>query len=128
MNSDLTNKASVSYYANNSDYPEQYFVNMAGTIPGYVSLEIGSRSDKGTPYVRSKSSAGYTEWKRILTNADLDGHLYITVGGNVALESAANGSNTRFRLQLATNGDVSIFRSTDGGKTWPDSKKIASYT
>ncbi|MBT9778833.1 hypothetical protein GPL15_20345 [Clostridium sp. MCC353] len=125
--SDLDKKVSVSYYANNSDYPEQYFVNIAGYISDYVALEIGSRSDKGLPYVRSKSSGGYTEWKRILTNDDLNGHLYITPGGNVAIEAAANGSNTRYRLQLGTAGDVAIFRSTDGGKTWPDSKKIASY-
>lgn len=81
-------------------------------------------------YLRTKPSGSgttYSDWRRIVTSDDLDGHLYITAGGNVAIEAAASSSNTRFRLQLATNGDVSIFRSTDGGKTWPDSKKIASY-
>ena len=57
---------------NDSDYPEQYFINLVGNINNQVALEIGSRSDRGSPYVRSKSSGGYTEWKRILTNADLE--------------------------------------------------------
>ena len=72
LNSDLNNKVSVTYAMNDSDYPEQYFINLVGNINNQVALEIGSRSDRGSPYVRSKSSGGYTEWKRILTNADLE--------------------------------------------------------
>ena len=45
---------------------------MTGNVSDNVALEIGSRSDKGIPYVRSKSSNGYTEWKKLLTNADIN--------------------------------------------------------
>lgn len=71
-NTDLGKKVSTEYVASDlENYPEQYFVNMSGNITGNVALEIGSRSDRGEPYVRSKSSAGYTAWKKILTNADI---------------------------------------------------------
>lgn len=71
LDSDLGKKVSVTYAMDNSDCPEQYFVSMIGSIYDQVALEIGSRSDRGTPYVRSKSSGGYTEWKKLLTNADI---------------------------------------------------------
>ena len=93
-----------------------------------TQLLITYAGNYGRLYFREYDYGSWASWKKIATSDDLDGHLYITAGGNVALEAAANGSNTRYRLQLSTTGAVSIFKSSDGGKTWPDSKKIASYT
>lgn len=125
--SDLAGKVSITYNANDSNYPEQYFVTMAGNVSGNVALEIGSRSDKGAPYVRSKSSNGYTEWRKIITNADIDGHLYCSPNGPTGIDGGATGSQTKYRLQINNSGDINIYKSTDGGKTWPGVKKIASF-
>lgn len=65
------------------------------------------------------------EWTKIISNADLDGHIVLLSGGSTALE--ASSGNTRFRLQLNTNGNVTLYRSTDGGSTWPESKNVATW-
>lgn len=75
-----------------------------------------------------KSTDGGTTWQTVrtlLTNADLDGRIVLLSGGSTALE--ASSGNTRFRLQLNTNGNVTLYRSTDGGSTWPESKKVATW-
>lgn len=61
---------------------------------------------------------------QLIENAGLDGHLAFLSGGETALE--AGSGNTRYRLQIDTVGNVLIFKSTDGGSTWPTSKVIAS--
>lgn len=66
----------------------------------------------------------FDSWNDFLTNADLDGHLAFLSSGETALE--AGSGNTRYRLQIDNVGNVLIFKSTDGGSTWPTSKVIAS--
>lgn len=61
---------------------------------------------------------------QLIGNADLDGHIAFLSSGETALE--AGSGNTRYRLQIDTVGNVLIFKSTDGGSTWPTSKVIAS--
>lgn len=68
----------------------------------------------------------FTSWAKTITNADLDGHIVLLSGGSTALE--ASSGNTRFRLQLNTNGNVTLYRSTDGGSTWPESKNVATWS
>ena len=61
-----------------------------------------------------------------ITNADIDGHLYLNSTGATAIESGSG--STRYRMQLNANGVVMLYKSTDGGSSWPESKTIASFT
>ena len=75
-------------------------------------------------YYRAASDSDFRDWLTPVTNADLDGRLAFLSGGETALE--AGSGNTRYRLKIDTVGNVLIFKSTDGGSTWPTSKVIAS--
>ena len=94
---------------------------MEGTISGYVALEIGSRSDKGIPYIRSKSSAGYTEWKRILTNADLEYSWENVTIGIFATEATVQRQGLVKRLKINT-----YLKNTNTGVTGNQAYTLAT--
>lgn len=77
-------------------------------------------------YTRIYDGSSWTDWTSCVTNADLDGHIALLSAGATALE--AFSGNTRFRLQLNNNGNVTLYRSTDGGSTWPESKTVATWS
>lgn len=64
------------------------------------------------------------DWKTPVTNADLDGILYTLSDGSTGIE--AGSGSTKYRLQLVTDGRLMLFKSTDGGSTWPTSKVVNS--
>lgn len=98
------------------------YINMTNDNYGTI-LFITSGGDE--VFCRYKNNGTWSpEWSKFVTNADLDGHLVFLSGGETALE--AGSGNTRYRLQIDTAGNVLIFKSTDGGSTWPTSKVIAS--
>lgn len=95
------------------------------TVDGNAVLRL--QLDKSGNAVLYGSPDGGATWptsETVITNADLDGRLAFLSGGETALE--AGSGNTRYRLQIDTVGNVLIFKSTDGGSTWPTSKVIAS--
>ena len=92
------------------------------TYPGQILLTAAGKQEM---YYRTCSNGTWQTPKRLVTNADLDGHIVLLSGGSTALE--ASSGNTRFRLQLNTNGNVTLYRSTDGGSTWPESKNVATW-
>lgn len=60
-------------------------------------------------------------------NSNLNGHLYCSVNGPTAMESGSPGSQTKYRLQIGNDGTVNIYKSTNDGNTWPESKRVASF-
>lgn len=134
--SDLQNyKTPGNYYCgSNSDVltllncPAQFAFNLKveyGSGTGYPTQTLTEYFTK-TKYVNSfiAEQNTWSGWISYLTNADLDGHIAFLSSGETALE--AGSGNTRYRLQIDTVGNVLIFKSTDGGSTWPTSKVIAS--
>lgn len=103
---------------------------------GYTGIKAPAQSD-GSYYqaqllsdgrfrIAKNTGGSFGNWNDFLTNADLDGHIAFLSSGETALE--AGSGNTRYRLQIDTIGNVLIFKSTDGGSSWPESKIIASFT
>lgn len=120
----LGRKVSTEYAFNDlENYPEQYFVHMTGNVSGSVALEIGSRSDRGNPYVRSKSSGGYTEWKKLITSADLNG---ISVGKQDDRKRTnmiiTTPSGLIFQLLFSDTGAIYIEKNSGSG--WENTKQI----
>ena len=100
-NTNLGRKVSTEYAFNDlENYPEQYFVYMTGNVSGSVALEIGSRSDRGNPYVRSKSSGGYTEWVKLITSADFLMKTVSLTQVTVPANSGTTGSTTNISTQI----------------------------
>mgnify|MGYP007096855405 CR=1 FL=1 len=123
-NTNLGRKVSTEYAFNDlENYPEQYFVHMTGNVSGSVALEIGSRSDRGNPYVRSKSSGGYTEWKKLITSADLNG---ISVGKQDDRKRTnmiiTTPSGLIFQLLFSDTGAIYIEKNSGSG--WENTKQI----
>lgn len=58
----------------------------------------------------------WTVWDRLLSNTDLDGRL-VRNASTTALQSPFAGTNSA-RLQIGSDGGVSIWKTTDGGKNW----------
>lgn len=62
---------------------------------------------------------GFLSWP----NSDLDDHFLLSPDGLTAIQSK-NG-NTWRRLQVQNiNDDIAVFKSTDGGQTWPEVKTL----
>ena len=63
-------------------------------------------------------------YSKLTTNADLDGILYTLSDGSTGIE--AGSGSTKYRLQLVADGRLMLFKSTDGGSTWPTNKVVNS--
>ena len=126
----LDQGTSITFYSDNSHISDLPAIN------GILRLVKGPSNDNqryvlfhavnGTLWYYKFHSDNTTNngWNQVISNADLDGHLAFLSSGETALE--AGSGNTRYRLQIDTVGNVLIFKSTDGGSTWPTSKVIAS--
>ena len=75
----------------------------------------------GAVYVREGGESG--SW--VTPNADLDGVLVTTTSGATAIEAGLG--DTRYRLQINPSGNVVLYQSTDGGKSWPNTKNVFSF-
>lgn len=75
-------------------------------------------------FLRSKDNGTWGDWEELLKNVDLDGR-FVVVGNNTAMQTAQ--AATMYRIQISSVGNLSLFKSTDGGKTWPQSKAVASF-
>ena len=60
-----------------------------------------------------------------ISDADLDGVLVTTTSGATAIEAGLG--DTRYRLQINPSGNVVLYQSTDGGKSWPNTKNVFSF-
>ena len=59
-------------------------------------------------------------------NSDLQ-ILYHIPDGSVGLQ-AGIGSSIRYRFQVVSDGRIMLFKSIDGGKTWPAEKVVFSFS
>ena len=97
-----------------------YYFTATGTLGTIYAFAAGDQK----AFLKKYNNGTWSNWVALVSNADLDGHLAFLSSGETALE--AGSGNTRYRLQIDNVGNVLIFKSTDGGSTWPTSKVIAS--
>lgn len=56
-------------------------------------------------------------------NSDLDDHFLMSPDGVTGIQSISGNTWRRLQLQII-NDDIAVFKSTDGGATWPDVKTL----
>lgn len=56
-------------------------------------------------------------------NSDLDAHFLMSPDGVTGIQSISGNTWRRLQLQII-NDDIAVFKSTDGGATWPDVKTL----
>ena len=112
---------------------EPSILNAPGSVAGNMEVIVTTKyviqriTVYDRTYTRRYNGSVWTDWASYLTNADIDGHLYCSPNGPTGIDGGATGSQTKYRLQINNSGDINIYKSTDGGKTWPGVKKIASF-
>ena len=58
-----------------------------------------------------------------MVNSDLDDHFLMSPDGVTGIQSISGNTWRRLQLQII-NDDIAVFKSTDGGATWPDVKTL----
>ena len=98
-----------------------FTVHTRQSVQKYISYidAYGLRADR--VYIPSD---GWRSWSLKISNSDLDNR-FAVVGNNTAIQTVQ--ATTMYRLQLSATGNLSMFKSIDGGKTWPQSKAVASF-
>lgn len=119
------NKNTDDYYI--TDAPEDYgIIEVKRGFSSNYNIALFYTSNKKTTWRYNYHATATTEvgWVQYLTNADLDNR-FAVVGNNTAIQTVQ--ATTMYRLQISTTGNLSMFKSIDGGKTWPQSKAVASF-
>ena len=100
--------------------------NVAGNLEVIVtsSYVIHRFTAYDRMYTRRYNGSSWTDWTSCVINADLDGILYTLIDGSTGIE--AGSESTKYRLQLVADGRLMLFKSTDGGSTWPTNKVVNS--
>lgn len=95
------------------NFPDQFFAYMDGIASVDAELQIGTRVNKNEYYTRSKSSFGYTEWKKLLTNADVDVELWSGTWTTGSITVPGLQNYTIFRITMVGQGtDIIATRHT----------------
>lgn len=79
-------------------------------------------TSNGANYIRIKTSNTWGSWERDITNADLSNRLIFN-SGSTGLQSPFSG-NISYRLQIGTDGNATIFKTTNNGQTWNTVKNL----
>lgn len=124
---------SILRCSSDAQLPKVTFPTAYGTLEikrinnNRVSLKyyVSGPAAKGRTYTGSyHSNNGFSGWYEMLETDDLDNR-FTVVGNNTAMQTAQ--AATMYRIQISSVGNLSLFKSTDGGKTWPQSKAVASF-
>lgn len=97
---------------------KQIVNNLLTTVPGNV-LDAMQGKTLGDRVLKAEQSI-------TRLNSDLQ-ILYHIPDGSVGLQ-AGIGSSIQYRFQVVSDGRIMLFKSIDGGKTWPAEKVVFSFS
>ncbi|SEU20463.1 hypothetical protein [Enterocloster lavalensis] len=99
----------------------KYVLHTGSLINNGLCTETGKYAADATQL--NPNIANTLAWQVAKVNSDLDEHFMMSPDGVTAIQSKSGNTWRRLQVQMI-NDDIALFKSHDGGATWPEVKTL----
>lgn len=119
--STVINKMNPIAFYKNFKAGMKYVLHTGSLINNGLCTETGKYAADATQL--NPNIENTLAWQVAKVNSDLDDHFLMSPDGVTGIQSISGNTWRRLQLQII-NDDIAVFKSTDGGATWPDVKTL----